>query len=293
MGLWKSTDCGATWSKINTGANGAMLDKGRNWTIAIDRTDSRIIYTCAGYGPNGVFKSVNGGVDWQQLFAPDFAETLPYKGFVEKITIDPTNHTHLLVSFHAPCMIAPHGGGCLAESMDSGATWRIVDSPAQWTEGDGQTMIDDKTWFFGNGGGLWRTSDGGSSWTEVYKDGSGSVFTAEDGSYYVAGRFTTLHSSDGVNWVELEGSHGGASVNGSSPITSDGTHIYSAQGAYGGSEPTGGWYWSAPARNPTSWSNVFNPIMTDFGGSNLAYDSDHHLLYSSNLSSGFWRVVVP
>ena len=155
-------------------------------------------------------------------------------------------------------------------------------------------MIDGKTWFFGNGSGIFRTTDGGGHWTQVYMGGaSGSVYTAKDGSYYVAASFTVVHSSDGVTWTELANSHGGASVNGSNPITSDGTTLYEAQGAYGGQEPDGGWYWSAPLSDPTTWTNVGDAVKLGFGGSNLAYDADHHLLYSSNLTSGFWRLRLP
>jgi photosystem II stability/assembly factor-like uncharacterized protein len=297
LGLWKSTDCGASWVKIDTGANGDMLDQGRGWTIAIDPTDTQVIYTVAGYGPSGVFKSVNGGVDWQQMLTPDIQPSIPYGGFIEKITLDPTNHQHLVVSFHDKCTNSPSGGGewgCLAESPDGGMSWTLTNSAAEWGEGDGQTLLDGKTWLFGNGAGIYRTTNGGGSWTQVYTGGaSGGVYTAKDGSYYVAGSFTTLHSTGGVTWTELKNSHGGASVNGSTPITSDGTTLYSAQGAYGGSEPMGGWYWSAPLSDPTTWTNVGNAVPLGFGGSNLAYDADHHLLYSSNLTSGFWRIVLP
>jgi hypothetical protein len=298
LGLWKTTDCGATWTHVNVGANGALLDQGRNWTIAIDPTNSQVLYTCAGYGPSGVFKSVNGGVDWEQILTAEVQPSLIYGGFIEKITLDPTNHQHLLVSFHGVCKNAPVGGGdwgCLAESSDAGNSWTLTNSPQLPSEGDGQTMVDAKTWFFGNGGGgIWRTTNGGVSWSQVYSgEGGGSVFTAKDGTYYVVGGQAVLHSADGVNWTALPGSSGGGSVNGSTPIAGTGTTLFVSGGAYGGTEPAAGWYSSASEANPMTWTPVFNVVPMVFGGSNLAYDPDHHLLYSSNLTSGFWRVVVP
>ncbi|MBP9113150.1 MAG: hypothetical protein KBF88_10100, partial [Polyangiaceae bacterium] len=36
QGVWKSTDYGQSWTKINTGSNGSELDKAKLWTAAID-----------------------------------------------------------------------------------------------------------------------------------------------------------------------------------------------------------------------------------------------------------------
>src|ERR1041384_3609385 len=50
FGMFKSTDCGATWNKINTGRNGAALDTGSQWGIVVDPVDSQTIYVSNGYG---------------------------------------------------------------------------------------------------------------------------------------------------------------------------------------------------------------------------------------------------
>src|SRR6188768_3316712 len=36
QGLYKSTDCGATWARINTGTNGDIIGTGMLWDIVID-----------------------------------------------------------------------------------------------------------------------------------------------------------------------------------------------------------------------------------------------------------------
>ena len=310
LGIWKSTDCGMTWVHIDTGTAGPALDTGRNWSIVIDPTDSNVVYTCAGYGgvasgvsSLGVFKSTDGGVNWQQLLPQAMLDTVA-GGFVEKIAMDPTNHLHLLASFHGACKNAPNDGGswgCLAETHDAGSTWTLAPSAESWSEGDGQTIVDDKTWFFGSlfgsstsAGGIWRTTNGGASWDNVYVgSASGAVFTAPDGTFFSAGGNGMLHSADGLHWSALANSPSGASVNGSDPVATDGTNLYTSGGAYGGTEPAQGWYSSARLNQLTSWAPAFGYVKMVAGAENLAYDADHHLLYSSNLTAGIWRVVVP
>jgi hypothetical protein len=209
----------------------------------------------------------------------------------------------LTVSFHGACKNAPGSGGdwgCLAETHDAGASWTATHSAESWSEGDGQTMIDDKTWFFGSlfgaktqPGGIWLTTDGGDSWDNVFVgDASGAVWTAPDKTFYSVGGGGLLHSSDGKSWKSLPGSPNGASVNGSNPLATDGTTLYTSAGAYGGSEPTAGWYSSAPLSDLSQWKPAFKAVPMIAGADNLAYDADHHVLYSTNLTAGFWRVVL-
>ncbi len=292
LGFWKTTDCGSTWVKIDTGAHQKEIDSGRNWTIVIDPTDSQVIYTTPGYGAEGLYKSVNGGVDWQQMFTADILPSLPYGGFIETISMDPTNDKHLVVSFHIDCKNGPGGAdwACFAETPDAGATWKLIPAAQHWSEGDGQTLMDAQTWFFSNGAdGIWRTTTAGAKWDKVYTGkASGHVFTGADGKFYVAGQ-PMVQSADGLTWGPLPGSPDGSSVNGSNPIASDGKTLFSSGGQYGGSQPASGWYASAPLSDPTKWTPLFKPVTMSNGGSSLVYDPDHKVLYSANLTAGLWR----
>jgi hypothetical protein len=51
-------------------------------------------------------------------------------------------------------------------------------------------------------------------------------------------------------------------------------------------------YHYAPVDNPTSWKPLAPPaaLPADQGSLYLAYDSVHHLLYSSNFAGGLWRL---
>jgi hypothetical protein len=298
LGFFKSTDCGATWAHITTGTNGTEIDKGRNWSLVVDPIDSQVIYTTAGYAAGDVWKSTNGGVDWTAMLSPTAKAALA-AGFVEKIAMDPTNHLHLTVSAHGGCTNGMNNG-CLAETKDGGQTWTLTNSGQSWSEGDGQTMIDANTWFYGAlFGGIWRTSNAGSSWTQVYKgNAAGDVYHASDGSLYAGGTGNVLHSADGISWTAVPNSKAcGGNSNGGRMLTGDGTTMFVSDGRGLGwnqtQPPAGGWYYSTSETSPTTWTSLNSPATMMSGGISIAYDKDHHILYSSNYVSGFWRLVVP
>lgn len=342
LGIWKSTDCGAdgSWTHVNTGTLGSALDAGRNWTIVIDPTNSAIVYTVAGYGQGGIFKSTNGGVDWAQILSADIMTATT--GFMERITMDPTDHTHLVASFHTNCtgtapagarvvantgsdptdvtlVTAPtptgmgtdyQGWGCLAESHDSGASWALTPGAWPWSGGDGpgQTMVDTNTWFYGtnSGDGLWLTTNadsaGGPTWTEVQLPGApspteqfsaGGVYIATDGSFYTSGTFQVIHSTDGLHWTSVSQEYAPApfSVNGSISIVDTGKTLYACNSGNSASlSPS--WYFTAPLSPASDLAQATTTPMLE-GGAYLAYDPVNDILYSSNMTGGFWRLVGP
>jgi len=129
IGIWKSTNCGSTWIHVNTGEKRRCARRRFfNGAFAIDPVNPEVLYANSGYSSSsGAWKSTNGGVDWKALWPPadpDLAKVVQYN-FVHKIRIDPTDHQHLLISFHAACN-APYKSACIAESKDSGTTWKMV-----------------------------------------------------------------------------------------------------------------------------------------------------------------------
>src|SRR6266852_5054617 len=41
-GIYKSTNSGASWTHVNTGANAAIIDNSRQWTMVIDPVDPQV-----------------------------------------------------------------------------------------------------------------------------------------------------------------------------------------------------------------------------------------------------------
>lgn len=287
QGLYKTTDCGATWAHINSGRNGKMLDDGRQWTIQIDPVDPNIIFTVAGYGPSGVWKSTNGGVDWDQAYPPDVLQVFVYGGFTARISLDPTNHLHVITAPHFSCQNG-HSNSCILESKDGGTSWAVVENAPDSGEGSGLPMVDSKTWLWMTGNGISRTDNAGASWKKVHDGGvSDGFYHAKDGSLYVGSDPKLLRSTDsGVTWTAV------ATAFASTSITGDGTTIFTSRSFCTGRSDKGYQpYSSAPESSPTTWTPLPSPPMFQ-GGRQIAYESDHHILYSENCLEGFWRVVT-
>jgi hypothetical protein len=284
-GLFKSTDCGASWKHTNTGRNGSLLDHGSWWSTVIDPTNNKILYAINGYGAGGLWKSTDGGVDWDQTIPgdSDVGKTL-YGNFTNEVAMDPTDPKHLIVTPHGSCSGLVNGG-CVGETTDGGATWRAVKSPANG-EGGGPYMLDKNTWLMASGG-LNRTSDGGATWQQVAPSGAQAMgggnplYRSDAGTYFIPAIQGVLKSDDGLSWSLLPC---GRTVG----FTGSDANLY-------GGDQWSSTYRTASLKDPTKWTTFPTPkgLPDGYGPPYMAYDRGHKLLYSSNFFGGVWRVVTP
>lgn len=296
-GLNKSTDCGATWTHVNTGMNGAALDSGTPYCLQVDRLNPGVIYQNAFAGSNGLFKSTNGGVDWEQMF-PEGSEvnkTVQYN-MINSIAVNAHNSDHLIVSMHADCG-APYGKVCVATTHNGGKEWKILSIDVgqdAWVAGAGGFIIDDNTWLFGTYyKGIWLTKDDGKTFENVTPQGAqgstqGKVLNApfgpsEAGNYYLPDVGGVLHSKDGLEWTLLPNS-GGRTVG----LTAAGGKVFTSdQWA-----PT---FHVADEKDLATWTAIDPPpgLPDTQGAPDLQYDPMRHILYASTWAGGLWRMVVP
>lgn len=172
----KSTDFGASWNKINS-----STFSGDPWGCAIDPNPNRnpstppTMYTPAGYGSMGLFRSTDGGVNWTQMFGSQSASQL---GSVSRywppdlyhVAILPDSPNHILVTFHAGGWNGSDGG--LGESRDGGNTWVVHSPPSGMGQSQYLIIADADNWITvaqdaDGGNGVWKTSTAGRTGGQV------------------------------------------------------------------------------------------------------------------------------
>ncbi len=305
-GIYRSNDCGATWNVVNTGANGTALNTGRAWSLVIDPVVPDVMYAAEGYGTSGLWKSTNAGVDWQQMLTANITKAFYSGGQITGISIDPGDHTHIVVESHGNCA---SGNLCSAESSNSGATWTLIEMPSvgAWAENSAITIVNRTTWLYcGLFAGLFRTADEGSSWHAVqtmmalpscnyYEP---YLWQAADGRYYLpaityGGPGLMVSSpNDTSAWTIVPNS---PQANILIPTTNN---LVLARSSQSGQPPPPA-YATASQSDPSTWTALpgppsGSPSGTSIGGGAefMAYDGTHHALYVSTFATGLWQTVI-
>jgi len=296
QGLWKSSDAGASWVKINTGTNGDKVTSGVNWTVAVDPTNPNVVYTTAGSaGANLLWKSTDGGVNWQNILTGStLAQTSPD---VYSVAIDPTNAQHLLVGFHGDWQ--GRSGSGLIESKDGGATWTLHPPSGSWGHSHYAFFVSSTTWLLATqDSGFWRTTDSGASWSKVSNEvaahGASQLYKASNGTLYVAALRSIMRSTDnGASWTRID-AIGGNTMPGANggyyAIVGDGTTMYVQPGAAWDEGQARPFYVSAET-DGVKWT-AYNSQNFSYGPMALAFDAKNGILYASNWNGGFWRLKV-
>jgi hypothetical protein len=299
QGLWKSTDCGATWTELATGTNGEAASSGMNWTLEVDPMEPEVVYTNSGYSNNHLWKTTNGGTDWEQSWPPvaqpELSAAFQYN-FANVVAIDPFDHEHILLTFHEACL-APHTSTCIAESTDAGVSWKLIDGQDGWNGGEGQVIFfleNSQTWLWGSQtNGYFRSGDSGVTWDEIpgmsttHLQGT-QLVQREDGTFFLAGAAGIYRSPDGTasTWELIDGT--GPIVGG---MVSTGTNLYAGP-CYGGGACEHAPLLTSPLSDGNTWTEVESYPDIPQGG-NFGYDPGHKLFYSSNMDHGLWRAVMP
>jgi photosystem II stability/assembly factor-like uncharacterized protein len=159
-GLFKTTDGGATWSRIETGLTNKFV-----FSIAIDRQVPSTLYVSV--QTDRVFKSDNGGGNWAPM-----NNGLPSQGGVNfgvnALAVDPQNRNIVYAG------LSPGG---VAKSTNGGASWVQTSQAVLSTVVNAVTIdpVNPSTVYAGtNGSGVFRTTDGGATW-QTFREGMNFV----------------------------------------------------------------------------------------------------------------------
>jgi hypothetical protein len=297
--IWRSDDCGGTWKQVNTGpgsvgdgmTKGGVGD-GAQWSMQADPVQAGVLYAVSGYGAQSLWKTTDGGTSWTDVLAGTEYETHADYRFVNNVSLDPTDHLHVVVSTHGACK-DPYGPSCIAETKDGGASWKLLKAPEGWVEGGGLVLVKGGLWIW-CGSSMMVTTDGGESWQPDVLTGGGtceaeytirSFEPAANGKYYLGSRNGVLVSPDGEHWQRSP------KTNGFMVMIAQGSKRVFAANQWAPN------LWSAELDNDETWTELSAPAQiaegSDGGIPFLAFDDAHGILYASMFSGGVARMVVP
>jgi photosystem II stability/assembly factor-like uncharacterized protein len=180
-GVWRSTDYGRTWEPIFDGQETQSIG-----AIAVAPSNDNILYAASGEGlhrpdlsvGDGIYRSSDAGKTWTHLGLRDGQQ-------IPALAVDPTNPNRLF----AAVLGHPYGPNAergIFRSEDGGATWTKVLYKDDKTGGSA-VVIDpknpqvvyaslweetlgpweDRNSYSGTDGGLFKSIDGGSTWTPL------------------------------------------------------------------------------------------------------------------------------
>lgn len=173
--LYKSTNNGATWTQITSGLPTTGVER---MSLAVTAANSAYVYILAGrssdQGLLGVYRSTDSGATFSTVKGPTSPNLLGWnssggdsggQAFYDlTIAASPTNANTVIV-----------GGVNLWKSTDGGTSWAIIGqwsgSGAPYVHADQHDIVflpgSSTTFFCANDGGLYKTTNTGSTWVDL------------------------------------------------------------------------------------------------------------------------------
>jgi hypothetical protein len=297
--IWKSTDYGLNWTKLDSKPNPPYLALGH--VLAVAGTTPATLWMANVNGADHVYKSTDGGLTF--TLTGKIAEQ-PDAASLYSIIVDPNDATHLLSGLHEQDKVL--------ESTDGGATWHFV-SGTGWPPGGkswfpyfvdmGDTAKTSKTWFAiaQDGASAVMTTDGGANWIKptglagLQHPHGGTGFFQDAAALFVAG---TQGPGDGVyrstdlgkSWTRVTQGSGGV-------VWGTPKNLYVMWGwacASCGINEGGPQYQTAPQPG-TTWVKGTVPAGLVWGPNSVAVTSDgkRSIAVGSMWATGLWRYVEP
>ena len=215
-GVWKSTTGGSSWENISDGYFGGSIG-----AVAVSTWDPNVIYVGGGektvrgnvsHG-YGIYKSLDAGRTWEHKGLSD-SHRIP------RIRIHPRNPDHVYAAVMGH-LSGPNDERGIYRSMDGGESWErilfindevgFVDLAMDPTN---PRVLYASAWRVirtpyslesgGEGSGIWKSTDGGNTWSEVTGQDNG----LPSGTLGISGIAISPVNPDRI-WVIIEAAEGG------------------------------------------------------------------------------------
>ena len=183
-GVWKSTDAGMNWESVS---DGSVFGTGSVGAIAVADSDPNVVYVGMGESPirgnvshgDGMYKSTDAGKTWKRIGLEDTRQ-------IARVRIHPRNPDLVYVAALGHVW-GPNDERGVFRSKDGGKTWEKVLSRGN-KAGACDLIIDPtnanilyagfwevyrKPWTLESGGpngGIFKSTDGGDTWTELTRN---------------------------------------------------------------------------------------------------------------------------
>jgi len=298
--LWKSSDYGLNWSKLDSKPNPPSLALGH--VLAVAGTTPATLWMASVYGEKHVYKSTDAG---RTFTLTGTIPEQPDAASLYSIVVDPNDATHLLSGLHEQDKVL--------ESSDGGATWRFA-SGNGWPSGGkswfpyfvrrADAASTRATWFAigQDGGSPVISKDAGKTWSTpagleglqhphggagLYQNGT-TLFVAGIGAKAGSGVY---RSTDlGEHWTRVAEGSGGI-------VWGSTKNLYAMWGwaCAGCGQNEGGAQYQTAAQPGDTWSKGSLPTKLDWGPNSVASTSDgkHAIFVGSMWTRGLWRFVEP